>query len=270
MNFANWSPVTQAFVAGIFTWLCTAIGSSFVFFVKHTNARFLSMMQGFAAGVMMAASFWSLLAPSLEYAHNNGGPLPIWFPAAMGFIVGGLFLRLLDKIVPHLHRAGDHGDTDISKTSISKTMMLFLAVTIHNFPEGLALGVAFAAANQGLNDATLASAISLAIGIGIQNIPEGSALSLPLHSDGKTKWQAFQWGQMSAIVEPMAAVIGAIAVLVITQLLPYALAFAAGAMIFVVVEELIPEAQSGDNADVATLGLMVGFVIMMILDVALG
>lgn len=269
-QFVTWHPIAQAFAAGIFTWLCTVFGSSFVFFVKGANEHFLALMQGFAGGVMIAASFWSLLAPALEYAELNQNGLPTWLPVAIGFLLGGGFLRLLDIVVPHLHRLGDHGDTDIQHTSVSKSMMLFLAVTIHNIPEGLALGVAFAAASQGINEATLAGAISLAIGIGIQNIPEGSALSLPLHAEGRSKAYAFQMGQLSALVEPFAALVGAAAVLTITQLLPYALAFAAGAMIFVVVEELIPESQAGNNTDTATLGLMLGFVTMMILDVALG
>lgn len=264
------NPVYQAGLAGIFTWLCTVLGASSVFFVKEVNDRFLAIMQGCAAGIMTAASFWSLLAPALEHASQEGGPLPAWIPAAVGFLVGGLFLRSIDYIIPHIHYAGDHGDTNVMKSKISRTWMLFLAVTIHNLPEGMALGVAFAAAGSGIEGASLTSAISLAIGIGIQNIPEGSALSLPLRAEGRSKWDAFNLGQLSALVEPLGAILGAFAVIVVSQILPYALSFAAGAMIFVVVEELIPESQASNNTDNATLAFMVGFVIMMILDVALG
>ncbi len=261
------NPGLQGLLAGIFTWLCTLVGAATVLFVKEVNERFLAIMQGFAAGIMIAASFWSLLAPALEYAEHSS--LPAWLPVAIGFIVGGLFLRLLDVVVPHIHLAEDHGDTQQSQTHLSKTTMLFLAVTIHNIPEGLSLGVAFAAASLS-GDATLAGALALTLGIGLQNVPEGSALSLPLYAEGRSKSRAFHLGHGSAIVEPISAVIGALAVMVVTSLLPYALSFAAGAMIFVVVEELIPEAQSSNHTDEATLALMFGFILMMILDVALG
>lgn len=268
MNGILSNPIFQAFAAGIFTWLCTMFGSAFVFLFKEVNERFLAIMQGFAAGVMIAASFWSLLSPALEYAESSSQSIPAWLPVAIGFLLGGVFLRFLDYVIPHTHMSEDHGDS--SNRKISRTMMLFLAVTIHNIPEGLAIGVAFAAASVGTEGATLAGAVALAIGIGLQNVPEGSALSLPLYADGKTKQKAFQMGQLSAIVEPVSALIGAAAVLVVQEILPYALAFAAGAMIFVVVEELIPESQSSNHTDDATLALLVGFVIMMILDVALG
>lgn len=268
--FLTLNPIYQAGLAGLFTWACTALGAASVFFVKEVNQRFLAIMQGFAGGVMVAASFWSLLEPALNQAELNRPDFPAWIPAAVGFMVGGIFLRIIDKLVPHLHYAGDHGDTDPSKTHLTRTWMLFLAVTIHNIPEGMAMGVAFAAVTSGIEGATLASAISLVIGIGIQNIPEGSALSLPLMSEGKGKRRAFHLGQMSALVEPIGAMIGAAAVLAMQFLLPYALSFAAGAMIFVVVEELIPESQTSGNTDHATMSFMVGFVIMMMLDVALG
>lgn len=267
---AQYNPVLLAFLAGIFTWLCTLFGSAAVFAVKDVNEKFLSMMQGFAAGIMTAASFWSLLAPALEFAEAADSNLPVWLPTTVGFLLGGVFLRLIDKIVPHLHRRGDHGDTDVKHTSLSRMAMLFLAVTIHNIPEGMALGVAFAAASMNVDGATLAGALALTIGIGLQNIPEGSALSLPLRAEGKTRWQAFNMGQLSAIVEPIGALIGAAAVLVVTAILPYALSFAAGAMMFVVVEELIPESQTSNYTDLATMSFLCGFVIMMILDVALG
>lgn len=264
------NPVFQAAMAGIFTWFCTLLGSATVFFVREVNEHFLAVMQGFAGGIMTAASFWSLLAPALEQASVYSMGLPAWFPAAVGFLVGGLFLRLIDRIVPHFHYAADHGDFNPEKTSISKTWMLFLAVTIHNLPEGMALGVAYAAVANGSGSMTLAAALSLTLGIGIQNFPEGSALSMPLLTEGKSKFRAFNLGQMSALVEPIGAVIGAMALLFMQRLLPYALSFAAGAMIFVVIEELIPESQSAHSTDLSTLSFMLGFVIMMILDVALG
>lgn len=266
--FTNLNPIMQAFIAGLFTWLCTIFGSSFVFLFKEVNERFLATMQGFAAGVMTAASFWSLLAPAIDYAGRSNSILPNWFPAAVGFMAGGIFLRILDIIVPHIHMAEDHGDTTNRK--LPRNTMLFLAVTIHNIPEGLAIGVAFAGAAVNPNLATLSGAIALSIGIGLQNIPEGSALSLPIYAESGNRFKAFNMGQASALVEPVSAVIGAAAVLIISQILPYALAFAAGAMMFVVVEELIPESQSGDNTDIGTMAFLGGFTIMMILDVALG
>lgn len=266
--FISLNPILQAFLAGLFTWACTALGASLVFFVKNINNRFLAIMQGLAAGVMTAASFWSLLAVAIEFAE--GGSLPAWLPVAIGFLLGGIFLSLLDKLIPHIHPSADHGDFDPDKTSLGKNTMLFLAVTLHNFPEGMALGVAFAAANTGASGATIASAIALAIGLGLQNFPEGSALSLPILATGKSKKESFHLGQLSAIIEPVGAVLGAWAVTQITALLPYALSFAAGAMLFVVVEELIPESQDSGFTDAATMAFLVGFAIMMILDVALG
>lgn len=266
--FVSLNPITQAFIAGLFTWFCTIFGSSFVYLFKEVNEKFLAVMQGFAAGVMTAASFWSLLAPALDYAASSSSNLPNWFPAAVGFISGGIFLRMIDLIVPHIHMQEDHGDRKSKR--LSRTMMLFLAVTIHNIPEGLAIGVAFAGAALNPESASLLGAVSLSIGIGLQNIPEGSALSLPLYAEGKTKHRAFNMGQLSAVVEPVAALLGAAAVLAMSAILPYALAFAAGAMMFVVVEELIPSSQSTNHTDEATMAFLVGFAIMMILDVALG
>lgn len=263
-------PVLQAFIGGLFTWGCTVVGAGMVFFIKEMNGKILAMMQGFAAGVMIAASFWSLLAPALEFAAASSSPLPVWLPVTIGFMGGGLFLRLLDKWVPHFHMAEDHGDTDQSKNKLSKTTLLFLAVTLHNFPEGLAVGVAFAAAAMNPAVTPFAGALALTIGIGIQNIPEGAALSMPIRAVGTTRFRAFALGQLSALVEPFGAALGALGVLVVTSVMPYALSFAAGAMIFVVVEALIPESQSSHYTDTATLSLLVGFTIMMILDVALG
>ncbi|MEI5905555.1 ZIP family metal transporter [Bacillus spongiae] len=262
------NPTVQALFGGLLTWGLTALGAASVFFFKRIEKHTLNMMLGFAAGVMIAASFWSLLAPSIEFSEQNG-QIP-WVAPAIGFLLGGFFIRLLDYVVPHLHLGETKEKAEGPETSLNKSTLLFLAITLHNIPEGLAIGVAFGAASLGIGDATLVGAIGLAIGIGIQNMPEGAALSVPLRGEGMSRWKAFHYGQLSAIVEPIAAVIGAAAVLLIQPLLPYALAFAAGAMIFVVVEELIPESQSSGSKDLATLGLMVGFVVMMILDVSLG
>lgn len=223
---------------------------------------------GFAAGVMIAASFWSLLQPSIEYVETSYGSLA-WLPAAIGFLAGGFFLRLIDAIVPHLHMTKEIEEAESIHTPREKKLSK-LAITIHNFPEGLAVGVAFGALASNPSPEAFIGAVGLAIGIGLQNIPEGAALSIPIRTDGKSRLNAFYWGSMSAIVEPVGALLGAVAVLSMRAILPYALSFAAGAMIFVVVEELIPDSQTNGNTDVATLGLMVGFVIMMILDVALG
>lgn len=271
--FATLHPAIQALIAGLFTWGCTIWGSAFVFFFKTVNQKLLDSMMGFAAGVMIAASFWSLLEPSLDYAESSYGDWN-WFPAAIGFLAGGFFIRVIDYLVPHLHLDKAHisqAEGVIQHKGLSKSMLLFLAITIHNIPEGLAIGVAFGAISSVADTSTaLMGAIGLAIGIGLQNVPEGSALSMPIRGEGASRKKAFWYGAMSAVVEPIAAVIGAVFVLSMTAILPYALAFAAGAMIFVVVEELIPESQSNGNTDIATLSLMAGFVIMMVLDVALG
>ena len=274
MDWLRLQPVVmQAFLAGLFTWGCTIVGSAVVFFFKQVSRKLLDIMMGFAAGVMIAASFWSLLAPSIEYAEVSYGKLS-WLPAAIGFLVGVFFLRLIDAVVPHLHLSKDISEAESvpehSRKKLSKTALLFLAITIHNFPEGLAVGVAFGALAANPSPEAFVGAIGLALGIGLQNVPEGAALSIPIRTDGKYRLKAFYWGSMSAIVEPIGAVLGAVAVMAMTAILPYALSFAAGAMIFVVVEELIPDSQTNGNTDVATLGLMVGFVLMMILDVALG
>lgn len=271
--FTEQSVVLQALLGGLFTWFCTIMGSAVVFFFKTVSRRLLDTMLGFAAGVMIAASFWSLLAPSIEYAEASYGNLA-WIPAAVGFAVGGIFLRLVDAWVPHLHLGHDkeqaEGGDEKNRKNLSKTALLFLAITIHNIPEGLAVGVTFGALASNYSPAAFVGALGLAIGIGLQNIPEGAALAIPIRTDGASRWKAFYWGSMSAIVEPLAALLGAVAVTYMTPILPYALSFAAGAMIFVVVEELIPESQTNGNTDSATLGLMAGFIIMMILDVALG
>lgn len=267
-SLMNQNPILLAFYATLFTWFMTALGAAVVFLKNNFDKKALDMMLGFAAGVMIAASFWSLLAPAIEMSQY--GSLPKWLPAAVGFLLGGFFLRLLDKLIPHLHLGFPMKDAEGVKTSWHRSILLVLAVTLHNIPEGLAVGVAFGAVAAGIPSATLAGAIALAIGIGIQNFPEGTAISIPLRREGLSRGKSFWYGQLSGVVEPIAAVIGAFAVIIARPILPYALAFAAGAMIFVVVEELIPESQKGVNSDISTYGVLIGFTIMMILDVALG
>ncbi len=266
--FENLSPVLQALAGTCFTWFLTALGAGLVFFFKSINRRVLDSMLGFAAGVMIAASFWSLLAPAIEMAKEF--PLPSWIPATVGFLLGGAFLWGVDKILPHLHLGLPMEEAEGIKTSWHRSILLVLAITLHNFPEGLAVGVAFGALSAGLPSATLAGAVALAIGIGIQNFPEGAAVSVPLRREGMSRLKSFWYGQMSGVVEPIAGVLGALSVVVMRPVLPYALAFAAGAMIYVVVEELIPEAQTGHDTHAATIGAMLGFAVMMTLDVALG
>jgi ZIP family zinc transporter len=270
-TFAQWHPVLQAGLAGLFTWFITALGAAMVFARREMSRTFLDAMLGFAAGVMIAASFWSLLAPAIEM--SAGHAIGNWFPPAVGFLAGAAFLRLADRILPHLHPLKPLDEAEGIKTHLRQTTLLVLAITLHNIPEGLAIGVAFGAAAHATeleSGATLAGAMALALGIGLQNFPEGIAVALPLRRIGVKPLKSFWYGQLSAAVEPVAAVVGAAAVLMVQPLLPYALAFAAGAMIFVVVEELIPESQQGGNTDLATLGAIVGFTVMMVLDVALG
>lgn len=262
------SPVNQALLASLFTWGLTALGASFVFFFKTVNRAVFDGMLGFTGGVMIAASYWSLLAPSIEMAENSGA-IP-WIPAAVGFAGGALFLFSLDKVMPHLHINFRKDETEGIKTEWHRSTLLVLAITLHNIPEGLAVGVLFGGAAVGFEGATLGGAIALAIGIGIQNFPEGIAVSMPLRRQGLSRWKSFNYGQLSAIVEPFAAVLGAWAVITFQPILPYALAFAAGAMIYVVIEEVIPETQRDKYTDVATLGFIGGFIVMMVLDVALG
>ncbi len=267
--FSGLQPVLQALVATIFTWLMTAAGAALVFFFRKINRNLLNGMLGFAAGVMIAASYWSLLAPAIEMAEAEG-TVAAWIPAAVGFLAGGAFLWGIDQILPHLHLGYPTNDAEGISTSWRRSILLVLAITIHNIPEGLAVGVAFGALAADLPSATLSGAIALALGIGIQNFPEGTAVSVPLRREGVSRAKSFWYGQISGIVEPIAGVIGAAAVILMRPLLPYALAFAAGAMIYVVVEELIPEAQLEKSTDIATIGVMAGFAVMMTLDVALG
>jgi ZIP family zinc transporter len=266
--FSNLSPIVQALLATCFTWFVTALGASAVFFFKTVSRKVLDGMLGFAAGVMIAASDWSLLAPAIEMTAEAGG-IP-WIPATVGFLLGGAFLWGVDKLLPHLHLGYPTEDAEGIQTSWHRSILLVLAITLHNFPEGLAVGVAFGAVAAGLPSASLAGAAALALGIGLQNFPEGMAVSVPLRREGMSRLKAFWYGQMSGIVEPIAGVLGASAVLLMKPILPYALAFAAGAMIYVVVEELIPESQLESITDVATVGAMLGFALMMSLDVALG
>jgi ZIP family zinc transporter len=266
--FAQLSPVYQALLGTCFTWGVTALGAAVVFVFRTFNRRLLDGMLGFAAGVMIAASYWSLLAPAIRMAED--GPVPAWLPAAAGFLLGGAFLWLVDRVLPHLHPGYPMEEAEGVKTGWQRSILLVLAITLHNIPEGLAVGVAFGAAREDPEVASLAGAVALALGIGLQNFPEGSAVSIPLHRDGMSRLRSFWYGQLSGAFEPVAGVLGAVAVLLVKPLLPYALAFAAGAMIYVVVEELIPESQLQKNTHVATLGAMLGFTTMMILDVALG
>jgi len=265
--FKGLSPVMQALIAGLFTWLLTAAGSLIVVFVKKFNRKLLDTMLGFSAGVMIAASYWSLLAPAIAMSEDMS--VPLWFPAVTGFLMGAGFLFVLDRTVPHLHPFLPDNMREGIKTHWRSTVLLVLAITIHNIPEGLAVGVAFGSA--GISPAmTIASAIALAIGIGIQNVPEGIAVAMPIRGKGVSRSKSFFYGQLSALVEPVFAVIGAFTVMFMRPVLPYALAFAAGAMIFVTVEEVIPESQQFGNNDHATIGAIAGFAIMMLLDVALG
>ncbi len=271
----NWfyelNPVWQALIATLGTWGVTAAGASLVFFTKRISQKFLDASLGMAAGVMIAASFWSLLSPAIDMAAKQAGEAMKWVAPLVGFLVGAVFLRITDKILPHLHPG--LAVTEGPKTAWQRSTLLVLAITLHNIPEGLAVGVAFGAAAHMTGDAQAAqitAAIALAVGIGLQNFPEGTAVAFPLRREGMTRLRSFWYGQLSAVVEPLAGVLGAGLVLLVTPLLPYALAFAAGAMIFVAVEELIPESQANGNVDIATSGAILGFAVMMTLDVALG
>lgn len=268
--FFKLNPVLQATIAGIICWGFTALGSALVFLFNEVNQKLLDIMNGFAAGVMIAASFWSLLAPSIEHAEAAGYGKWAFIPAVIGFLIGGIFLRIIDALIPHLHIGDARQEAEGVETNLPSSTLLFLAVTIHNFPEGLSVGVAFGATAMGVESATIASALVLSLGIALQNFPEGSALSMPIRAEGASKMRAFNLGQASALVEIIGAAMGAWLVSQVTLVLPYALSFAAGAMIFVCIEELIPESQTKGNKDLATLALLFGFAVMMTMDVALG
>jgi len=265
--FVNLNPILQSLIATLFTWFVTALGAGAVFFFKSISRKVLNSMLGFAAGVMIAASFWSLLSPAIEMSKASlHSP---WMPAAVGFLFGGAFLWAVDKILPHLHLGYPITEAEGIKTSWQRSVLLVLAITLHNIPEGLAVGVAFGAYGAGVPSASLAGAVALALGIGIQNFPEGMAVSVPLRREGLSRLKSFFFGQFSGMVEPVSGLIGAAAVYFIRPILPYALAFAAGAMIYVVIEELIPESQMDRDTHSSTIGAMLGFTLMMILDVAL-
>jgi len=266
--FESLSAVKGAFLATLFTWGVTALGASLVFFFKGMNRKVFDAMLGFAGGVMVAASFWSLLAPGIEMSPGEGFVKVI--PAAIGFALGAAFLFGLDKVLPHLHVNFKEEHKEGVRSPWHKSVLLTLAITLHNIPEGLAVGVLFGGVAAGFDGATIGGAVALAIGIGLQNFPEGFAVAMPLRRQGFSRWKSFNYGQLSAIVEPLAAVLGAYAVMTFQPILPYALAFAAGAMIFVVVEEVVPESQQGNNTDIATMGFIGGFILMMTLDVGLG
>ena len=267
------NPMLQALVASLFTWGMTALGASLVFFFKKSNQKILDCSLGFTGGVMVAASFWSLLAPAIRYTEvqiEQGAKITNWAPTAIGFFLGALFLYILDKVIPHLHINYPQSEAEGPKTQWNRTILLVSAITLHNIPEGLAIGVAFGALYHQIPGFEIGTAVALALGIGIQNFPEGFAVSMPLRRQRLSRFKCFFWGQLSAVVEPIAAVIGAAAVIYMLPILPYALSFAAGAMIFIVVEEVIPESQRAGYVDQSTMGFIFGFIVMMILDVSLG
>lgn len=266
--FSVQHPVLQALLAGAFTWGLTALGAAAVFFSRNVSRRTLDGALGFTAGVMIAASFWSLLAPAIDLAGRMG--MIKWLPAVVGFLAGATSLRIIDRLLPHLHVFAPIREAEGVPTRWRRSALLVLAITLHNIPEGLAIGVAFGAAAANIGETGMGAAIALTLGIGLQNFPEGMAVAMPLRNEGLSRSRSFFYGQLSAVVEPVAAVIGAALVLSARPLLPYALAYAAGAMFFVVVEEVIPESQRGGNTDLATLSAVAGFTIMMSLDVALG
>ncbi|MCI0498090.1 MAG: ZIP family metal transporter [Planctomycetales bacterium] len=267
-RFEQLHPIVQALLATLFTWGLTALGASAVFLTRTISRKVLDFMLAFAGGVMIAASFWSLLAPGIEMAELQGQIA--WIPAVVGFLLGGAFLRLMDRFLPHLHLGYPMSEAEGVRTHWRRTTLLVLAITLHNIPEGLAVGVAFGALKYGLSTASFTAACALAVGIGLQNFPEGMAVSVPIRQMGTSRLKSFWYGQLSGAVEPIAGVVGAAAVVLVSPLLPYAMGFAAGAMIYVVIEEVIPESQRAGNTDLATTGAMVGFALMMSLDVALG
>jgi len=261
------NPVLQALIATLFTWGVTALGAASVYVIRNYNQKIMDALLGFAAGVMIAASYWSLLAPGIELAEQQG--VPGWIPAAVGFLLGAVAMRGIDAVLPHLHLGASREEAEGIPTTWRRSILLVLAITLHNIPEGLAVGVSFGAVGE-IESATFAAASALALGIGLQNFPEGIAVAMPLRREEMNRNRAFLYGQASGVVEPIAAVFGALAVLTFRPMLPYALSFAAGAMIFVVVEELIPESHRSGNGDIATMGTIAGFTVMMVLDVALG
>ena len=269
MDFlSNLSPIWQAFIATLFTYSVTALGAALVFFFKKVNKNVLDAMLGFAGGVMIAASFWSLLSPAIEMAESLN--MIAWLIVFIGFFSGGILLFTGDKIFNFFDKKNSIYKNKDESNSFKRCLMLILSITLHNIPEGLAVGVAFGSIIYDLNGATFSSACLLALGIGLQNFPEGTAVSVPLRREGMNRKKAFFFGQLSGIVEPISGVIGALLVLKVRLLLPFLLSFAAGTMIYVVVQELIPESQSNKRKDLMALFTLIGFSVMMILDVALG
>lgn len=268
-NFANLDPVLQALLATTFTWFVTILGASLVFPFKNINQKMFDIMLGFSAGIMIAASYWSLLAPSIQISTEQN--IISWLPAAVGFFLGSIFVYGIDKVLPHLHPDLPAHAIEGPKSKRSRSFLMVSAITIHNIPEGLAVGVAFGAAAIGISSGTsIEAAIALTVGIALQNFPEGIAVSMPLRGEGYSRVKSFWYGQLSAAVEPVAGVVGAMFVYSVQSLLPYTLAFAAGAMIFVVVEEVIPSSHRHGNVDLATISLIFGFILMMVLDTGLG
>jgi ZIP family zinc transporter len=265
--FKNLEPVYAALIATVFTWAVTAMGAAMVFFFKSMSRKLLDTMLGFTGGVMIAASFWSLLSPALVMSSNLH--VPQWFPAAVGFLAGALFLLALDKLIPHLHINFAPPEKEGLRANWNKTVLLVVAITLHNIPEGLAVGIGFGAVAANIAGADIGAAVALAIGIGLQNFPEGTAVAVPLRRNGLSRMKSFLWGQSSALVEPVAGVIGALFVIYVNAILPYALSFAAGAMVYVVIEEVVPETQRDKYTDYATIGFVMGFITMMVLDVSL-
>lgn len=266
--FNGLSPILQALIATLFTYSVTAIGAAIVFFFKKVNKNVMDAMLGFAAGVMIAASFWSLLSPSIEMAKELD-MIP-WLVSFIGFFAGGLLLYIGDKVFNLLDKKFSKENNTNKVSSFKRCLMLIFSITLHNIPEGLAVGVSFGSVAYGLSGANLSAASMLALGIGLQNFPEGTAVSVPLRREGMSRKKAFFFGQLSGIVEPISGVLGALLVLKVRHLLPFLLSFAAGAMIYVVVQELIPESQTNKKKDLMALFTLIGFSLMMILDVALG
>ena len=259
--FINLNPVIQALLATLFTWLITLLGASLVYFFKNVNKNLMDGMLGFSAGIMIAASFFSLLKPASEMATSLN--MTVWFILVLGFMSGGILLFAGDKVFEHFY------DKKKNNSSMKRILMLIFSITLHNIPEGLAVGVAFGSIAYSLDGATLGSALVLALGIGLQNFPEGTAVSVPLRREGLSRKKSFFYGQLSGIVEPISGVLGALLVLKVRLILPFLLSFAAGAMIYVVIQELIPASQSNEKKDLMALFSLLGFALMMILDIAL-
>jgi len=267
--YAN--PVLAGLLGTLFTWTITALGAGLVFPFKNVPKKIFNMMLGFSAGVMIAASFWSLLSPGIQLSEDLG--MNPWLQASLGFLAGGGFILIIDKYLPHMHVMTQHKEG--LESSWRRSVLLVLAITLHNIPEGLAVGVAFGyaatlAEGSAVATSAIGGAIALALGIGLQNFPEGAAVSIPLRREGMSRKKAFVIGQFSGMVEPIAGVLGAVLAISMRSILPFSLSFAAGAMIYVVIEELIPESQMLKTTKIATIGAMIGFTIMMVLDVALG